>query len=69
MTQQIYGKDGSVYQYNEALGMIIKDGVVQSTSDYEPLYIPGTLEWYGVYDKTAGKIISNSGDIGDIKSD
>ena len=64
----IQGKDGSYYQYNESLGVIIKDGIVQSTTEYEPLYIPGTDEFSGVYDKMAKKVISMSGDIGDLKN-
>lgn len=62
----IQAKDGSLYQYQETLGVIIKDGVVQSTSDYEPMYIPGTTEFSGVYNKLTKQVISMSGDIGDL---
>lgn len=60
----VNAKDGSVYQYQETTGLIIKDGVVQSTTDYEPLYIPGSAEFSGVLDKTNGTVISMTGDIG-----
>lgn len=64
----IQAKDGSAYQYNEATGLIVKDGVVQSSAEYEPLYLPGTAEFSGVYDKMAGKVISMTGDIGDAST-
>lgn len=64
---QIMGKDGSSYQYNEAMGFVIKDGVVQSSAEYEPLYIPGSTEVCGIQDKMAGKVITLTGDIGDLK--
>ncbi len=64
----IYGKDGSVYQYNESLGMIVKDGIVQSTAEYEPLYVPGTTEFCGVHCKLNKTVITMTGDIGELKN-
>jgi len=63
---EIYGKDGSRYQYRPELGMILKDGQVMPTTEFEPLFVPGTLEFSGVLDKVSGKIISLTGDIGGI---
>lgn len=63
---EIYGKDGSLYQYKPELGMIVKDGVIMPTTEYEPLYVPGTIEFCGVLSKVSGQIISMTGDIGNI---
>jgi len=63
---EIIGKDGSTYQYRPELGMIVKDGVIMPTTEYEPLYIPGSIEFCGVLNKVSGQIISMTGDIGNI---
>ena len=68
MMTGITGKDGSLYQYNDALGMIIKDGVVQPTTDYEPLFVPGTVEFCGIYCKLTKQVISLTGDVAELKN-
>jgi len=64
----IQGKDGSWYQYNDSLGMIIKDGVVQPTTDYEPLFVPGSIEFCGILCKLTKQVISMTGDVAEFRN-